>query len=470
MGPQLIFLGLSLCLLVVPFAVQGEYCYSDDPNKYFLFASKTAYEFARETDVKEDVPGCTPLQVWWMNRHGTRYPGKQTVASMEKLWDLRDAIIRNKNDRYGQMCDADLDALREWRLDVNESISNNLTPAGEEELQLLAGRLRERFPAAFERKYSARWYQFRHTDTQRTLLSAGKFAEGLFGKNVVVLPPPLKDDKLIQPYASCKEWLALDKKEPEEYVKLVQGPEGIALVKAISDRLGFLGPLKFDDVNTMYDMCRYDKAWDLRKLSPWCSVFTKEQLEFMEYLEDLRYYYKSGYGDDMSVKLGCPMAKDMLERFRPLAEGTAEQPSGIFYFGHSSGLHMLQSRLGVYRPAQPLTAANREQQRNRSWRVSQMGPFAGNLGAIFYRCRADNSSQVLFLGSERPIDVEGCHLGLCSWERVRDLLEPIAEQCNLDWCEGEGNGATSALTRSFAVALVCICATVALLSPLLRIH
>jgi len=29
----------------------------------------------------------------------------------------------------------------------------------------------------------------------------------------------------------------------------------------------------------MYDMCRFDKAWDLRQTSAWCAVFSKEELQ-----------------------------------------------------------------------------------------------------------------------------------------------------------------------------------------------
>lgn len=33
----------------------------------------------------------------------------------------------------------------------------------------------------------------------------------------------------------------------------------------------------------------------------------------MEYDEDLDYYYRSGYGNPFTAKLGCPLIKDMIE-------------------------------------------------------------------------------------------------------------------------------------------------------------
>jgi len=32
-------------------------------------------------------------------------------------------------------------------------------------------------------------------------------------------------------------------------------------------------------LDEMYDMCRFDKAWNIRQISPWCAVFSKEELQ-----------------------------------------------------------------------------------------------------------------------------------------------------------------------------------------------
>lgn len=32
-------------------------------------------------------------------------------------------------------------------------------------------------------------------------------------------------------------------------------------------------------MDEMYDMCRYDKAWNIKNISPWCAVFSKEELK-----------------------------------------------------------------------------------------------------------------------------------------------------------------------------------------------
>ena len=71
-----------------------------------------------------------------------------------------------------------------------------------------------------------------------------------------------------------------------------------------------------DTIETIYDMCRFDKSWNLNDRSPWCAAFTRSELRTLEYLEDIQAYYDSGYGDDLNLRLGCTTVKDMLEGFR----------------------------------------------------------------------------------------------------------------------------------------------------------
>lgn len=66
----------------------------------------------------------------------------------------------------------------------------------------------------------------------------------------------------------------------------------------------------------MYDMCRYDKAWNLHDRSAWCAAFSREELQVLEYLDDLKSFYEAGYGNELNLRLGCTPIKDMLEKFK----------------------------------------------------------------------------------------------------------------------------------------------------------
>ncbi|GLH05918.1 Multiple inositol polyphosphate phosphatase 1 [Gryllus bimaculatus] len=160
----LLALAATLALLAGALARDTDYCYQNESEKYILFASKTAYEFVRDSRRGAEIlPHCTPLQVWWLNRHGTRYPGKSTIKSMaEKLPGLRDSILTNHQERWGRLCDADLEALQQWKLTVSEGQENVLTPAGELELYLTAKRLRDRFPEVLKLPYTSSRYKASH--------------------------------------------------------------------------------------------------------------------------------------------------------------------------------------------------------------------------------------------------------------------------------------------------------------------
>jgi multiple inositol-polyphosphate phosphatase / 2,3-bisphosphoglycerate 3-phosphatase len=89
-----------------------------------------------------------------------------------------------------------------------------------------------------------------------------------------------------------------------------------------------------DTILYAYDICRFEKANNIKAVSPWCSLFTSDELkvivikilnkkrvikknfQLIEYAEDLKYYYNSGYGNGLNLKIGCPLLQDMMYRFR----------------------------------------------------------------------------------------------------------------------------------------------------------
>ena len=47
------------------------------------------------------------------------------------------------------------------------------------------------------------------------------------------------------------------------------------MISNISKRLGFNYDVQKEMIHYMYDMCRYNKAWDITQISPWCAVSVK---------------------------------------------------------------------------------------------------------------------------------------------------------------------------------------------------
>lgn len=55
-------------------------------------------------------------------------------------------------------------------------------------------------------------------------------------------------------------------------------------------------PVEFEDVELFYSVCAYETAWFPEKVSPFCMFFDHQTMQVMEYLHDLTYYWRDGYG------------------------------------------------------------------------------------------------------------------------------------------------------------------------------
>lgn len=435
-------------LLAVGAAAARSSCYADNTTPYLLFGSKTAYEFVYGSPTPQQItiPYCEPQQIWILSRHGTRYPAADDYDKFSALTSLRDQIIRNHEVNHeGDLCDKDLDNLRNWSLKFTPDLGEVLTKQGEDDMRLMAQRFKNRYPSLFNEGYRQDLYEFRYTNTQRTKASAEKFAEGLFGSSEgVYFPTPSDNDTLLRPYESCNAWKTMVDDNPDakiEQTLFEEGPWMKEVIANVSKRLGFRYQLKYDNVSAIYDMCRYDKAWNLVAVSPWCAAFTDSELKVMEYKDDLRYYYKCGYGHDINVELGCSTLKDLMNHFQNL-ESNKTSAKGVFYFSHSSMLHMMQSRMGIAKDSEPLTHSNYNTSQKRKWRSSKIGSFATNIAAVFLKCTEGDTYRVMFYVAENVADITGCQVGLCSWDTVKAKYADIAEKCNLDFCNMNRNGTT----------------------------
>jgi len=70
------------------------------------------------------------------------------------------------------------------------------------------------------------------------------------------------------------------------------------------------------DASDIFEMCRLE--YGVHRHSgdggaPWCSVLTPAMIQVLEYEEDLRYYWATGYGgDDVSYTPACTLVGDLL--------------------------------------------------------------------------------------------------------------------------------------------------------------
>lgn len=138
-----------------------------------------------------------------------------------------------------------------------------------------------------------------------------------------------------------------------------------------------------DDVNitALYDWCRYTWSGIDNKISPWCALFTTEDLKVLEYAGDLKHYYQNGYGSAMSELFGrIPMA-DLLSRFQQVKEGNGTNI--VMYFTENNMIEMVYTTLGLFKDKGPLTGARKIP--DRKWRNSKLSPFSSNIMAVLNR-------------------------------------------------------------------------------------
>ena len=63
----------------------------------------------------------------------------------------------------------------------------------------------------------------------------------------------------------------------------------------------------------MYESCRFD--FGVYNDAPWCSTLTVEDLEVINYFEDLQSYWEEGYGHEINYEMSCPIIVDIMEHF-----------------------------------------------------------------------------------------------------------------------------------------------------------
>ena len=223
---------------------------------------------------------CDNLQYWSIIRHGTRYPSKKAIRLINNDAEvLKDRIINSPNTK---LCPKDIELLRDWSIEVDESQAKDLHREGEEELIYMGERLFSRFPELFHQHsdYDHQNYLFRSTNTQRTVETFKSLALGLFSrpiaKKVKLEEPITPHDPLIRFYKLCSKWITSVKKNDtakHEYFKFAESQYVTQVRENISTLLGFDEVITHEELEAIYLTCNFDQAWKPRQASPWCALF-----------------------------------------------------------------------------------------------------------------------------------------------------------------------------------------------------
>jgi len=169
--------------------------------------------------------------------------------------------------------------------------------------------------------------------------------------------------------------------------------------------------------------------------SVWCGAFLPEQITVFEYLEDLKYYYGSGYGFAENAHLNCRLVQDMLTHL-----SNPVSPHVVAHFAHSTGLLTLLTALGIQKDDIKLRADNYDSLTSRRWKTSLIDPFASNFVAVKYDCPGSlDPEKVIFFLNQQAVQLDWCNVGLCKWSDVLEKYKAISEaDCGEYFCRTGG--------------------------------
>ncbi|KAJ8731976.1 hypothetical protein PYW08_014706 [Mythimna loreyi] len=412
-------------------------CYWNTECKYKYFGSKTPCEIVRgdirDSIVKKD--GCEAVSIWAIMRHGKRNPGENFAQNMQQILKQKDLIVSSYEIGNSSMCAQDIENLRNWNVDTAMlSKPNEIAEEGYQELLRIGNRINEAFPELLK-ELQKKDYLFLSGFGQRFEESAKAFVKGL-NQNLNIGNDT--DNKILAPYLTCGKYQAEVRHHPELYheeEEYKKTADYLNMKEHIERKLGINFTLSNQDITAIYDLCRY--TWDgiSNKPSPWCAIFSTQDLKVLEFIDDLRHYYRSGYGvSQYSQRFGqIPMA-DLLRKFEQAKNGKGKKI--VSYFTHATMMDMILVVLNLYKDPNPLKGAHRDI--NRKWRTSFLSTFASNMIAVLNRCSNHEQNEyynIAFYWNEKPI-LDLCNRGVCSWQEFEDIFKPFLN-ATIDFCEFE---------------------------------
>jgi len=147
--------------------------------------------------------------------------------------------------------------------------------------------------------------------------------------------------------------------------------------------------LDAEEARLMWNICRFETAWNLGEDSPWCAAFVGEDFAVFEFREDLKYFYKYDQSN-VTVEMTQPLWETMFEDLDDLNNTGSSHPSVKLNFAHLSTIMPMLRAFGMYKD-NGLKASDWPA-RERLWKTSKIGAFASNLAVFVLQCNQTSSA------------------------------------------------------------------------------
>ncbi|KAM7217932.1 histidine acid phosphatase [Rhypophila decipiens] len=340
--------------------------------------------------ISSDIPdNCHVDQVATVSRHGSRYPDQGAYNGWVEL--------QEKLSAGGYNSTGSLSFMPSWKTVLTNPSRQiaMLSPTGVKEAQDMGYQLRTRYPNLYSDDDDFMVWANNYT---RVLQTAEMFVRGYLGweastrGSVVAVtsrgfPGGIGDS--LAPSDMCpnlKDTEGSDKKREWDAVWIP--PVLSRLQSMISGNL----TLTSDDILSMPYLCGFESQITGR-LSPWCDVFTDDELKSYQYSNDMRYFYGIGPGTGLNKKMMTPFLNALVGLLQkgPGVNGTRADgssfrlPSLIASFLNDGQLTELVTASGVFDEQPVLSTTLRDE--NRLWVGSRYVTMRGTVAFERLHCR-----------------------------------------------------------------------------------
>lgn len=412
-------------------------------------STKTKYPAPHDEELTStEAPQCRPVQLNYVVRHGTRFP---TMKDMRRIARTHERLAANESSPLlmTNTSPSRPSWVATWTNPFPVEREAWLAEAGVMEMISIGMRLRKRFGQDMQLQFHDAKFVFEHTWKPRTQQSAMAFAYGFFKgvQPVFYQSSPIGEDKELRFYDNCpafEQQIDRNKTATIEFSKYRDSNRMRRNLRRFRE-LAFNDSLTQDDLEAAYAGCAFDAA-ARGVFNHWCSLFDEEMILSMDYFHDLKHFYKKSHGNAMAYEIATPLLQDMVQSMKNRVAHKSDI-EGHFRFAHAETVVPLASLLNLsefdrhdktaenqFLATTPLQVAVK-----RTFKGSELAPFAANIGFVLYECEGGNdddstkpSYRVQALLNEREVVVPGCETPLCPLGQLERVFHKWLYEYNFE--------------------------------------
>ncbi|XP_071778128.1 multiple inositol polyphosphate phosphatase 1a [Centroberyx gerrardi] len=380
---------------------------------------------------------CREIHVTAIIRHGTRYP---TIKNVKKMQQMHNLVLHKASGKERWL----REIQNHWQMWYTEDMDGRLVQKGVDDHKHLAVRLSKLLPSLIsEEKLRGGHISFITSSKHRCVNSTLAFKAGLTELWTIEDREfdHVVNDALMRFFDQCTKFVEDVGNNPSamaEFDKFKSGPEMKRVQEKIADRLRVQYSLITDDMaEAAFYLCAYEFAIKTVN-SPWCQLFDEVDAQVMEYANDLKQFWKRGYGHDINSKSSCILFHDVFSRLDKAAQesksGQQVSEAVTVQVGHAETLLPLLTLLGFFKDSDRLTSANFATQAQRSFRTSHTLPYAANLLLVLYDC-GESGLRLQPLLNEKPLVFPGMadqQVSIPLYQDVREHYRELLQGCDFE--------------------------------------